>query len=273
MRKALVRMVVAVLAIVMVYTPVYATTTYTSSTKAYYSASKLKRNFGSRTNPKKGTKPVSVPKPAVNGCIYGDFATFNSLASENKLGGTPIYICGTIKSVEKLAATGDIFYGAFMVDDCDGYQWCATMDIPSANFDLVKATYTGKTGYIFGLYNGYSTDMSRPLLDIATIVDASSAATTTNQIPSGANAPQNNIKIAETTSSNNTVSVNSVTGNYIPMADNGGAIIVNASNSEHKVHLRNGCNKQPDEDNRLFFNSLDEAASNGFTNKCKLCFK
>jgi len=159
-----------VIATVLNCVPAYATTTYNSNTKAIYSSAKLKKNFGSKTNPKKGTKTATASLPASNGFVYGDFALFNSLASENKLGGTPIYILGTIKSVEKLATTGDVYYGAFLVDGCDGYQWCATMDIAKGNFDLTKLTYTGKNAYVYGLYDGYSTDLCRPLLDITSIV-------------------------------------------------------------------------------------------------------
>lgn len=165
------KLICLLIAITLICIPTFATTK-SANTKAYYSATKLSKNFGSKTNPQIGTKPITIPKPAVNGFIYGDFATFNSLSSENKLGGTPIYILGTIKSVEKLAVTGDIYYGAFMIDDCDGYQWCATMDIQSSNFAIIQHKYTGMAAYVYGLYRGYSKDLHRPLLDISLIANA-----------------------------------------------------------------------------------------------------
>lgn len=173
---------ISVLALVItaltITTPVYAVTR-TAETKAYYSASKLKTNFGSKTNPAKGTKPASNPKPAVNGFIYGDFGTFNSFASENKLGGTPIYLLGTIKSVEKFAITGDIYYAAFLIDDFEGYQWVGAMDVPKNTFDKFKTIYTGMTAYIYGAYDGYSIDLNRPIINIGLITDATGMAVTT----------------------------------------------------------------------------------------------
>lgn len=186
-KKFSLKLLATILALMFMATPVYAVTK-TAETKALYSAAKLKSNFGSKTNPKKGTKPTSMPKPAVNGFMYGDFATFNSLASENKLGGTPIYLLGTVKSLEKLAVTGDVYYGAFLIDDFEGYQWLGVMDVPKSNFDMLKNTYTGMTAYIYGTYNGYSSDMSRPIIKVGLITNAFSVptpvSTTSNAVAS-----------------------------------------------------------------------------------------
>ena len=174
----LVGILALIITTLVIITPVYAATR-TAETKAFYSASKLKNNFGSKTNPAKGTKPASNPKPAVNGFIYGDFGTFNSFASENKLGGTPIYLLGTIKSVEKFAITGDIYYAAFLIDDFEGYQWVGAKDVPKNTFDTLKTTYTGMTAYIYGAYDGYSIDLNRPIINIGLITDATGMAVTT----------------------------------------------------------------------------------------------
>jgi len=169
--------IIGLVATLAICTPVYAITK-NSSTKATYSSAKLRELFGSKTNPKVGTSADPENMPSSNGFAYGDFGTYNSPASQNNLGGTPIYILGTIKSIEVLASTDDVLYGAFLVDECNGYQWCATMDIPRGNLELMRSTYVGKKAYIYGLYSGYSRDLSRPLVDITDIdgIDSASAA-------------------------------------------------------------------------------------------------
>lgn len=145
----------------------------TPKTGAYYSGAQLKKKYGSKTNPDKGAKSATAPRLPMNGFTYADFAKYNSLASENGLGGTPIYLIGTIMDIEILANNNNVYDTALFVNDCDGYQWCMRADIASANYDLFKNTFNGKSGLIFGLYSGYTVEMKRPMMKVTLISDQS----------------------------------------------------------------------------------------------------
>ena len=128
------------------------------------------RKFASKTNPKRGVKPVTlVYKPNFNGFTYADFATCNSYNSENGLGGHPIYLLGTITDIEKVYENA-LYYGtAILVNDIDGYQWYMRADINKAKYDLFRNSFIGKTGYIYGIYSGYSGVTDRPMMDITVL--------------------------------------------------------------------------------------------------------
>lgn len=58
--------------------------------------------------------------------------------------------------------------------------------------------------------------------------------------------------------------------NYENAPVQGNSIIVNATNG--KVH-KSSCSKLPEEDNRIYFSSLEETQNNGYTDLCGICFK
>ena len=132
--------------------------------------SQRRARFRSKTNPKRGTKPVSVPRPNSGMYVYADFGTFNSYNSENGMGGTPVYLIGTIMQIEKVSYNALQFQVVLLVNDCDGYQWYMRADVNKAEFETYKALYLGKSGYIFGIYSGYSGVTNRPMMDVALIV-------------------------------------------------------------------------------------------------------
>ena len=276
------KLICLLIAVTLICIPTFATTK-SANTKAYYSATKLSKNFGSKTNPQIGTKPITIPKPAVNGFIYGDFATFNSLSSENKLGGTPIYILGTIKSVEKLAVTGDIYYGAFMIDDCDGYQWCATMDIQSSNFAIIQHKYTGMAAYVYGLYKGYSKDLRRPLLDISLIANAVIPTDTFVVSTTPITTPSTSIisntvtqpSATESIQTSNNIQTSTVQNTTEQSSNNGSNAIVSES-SETYVYIPNNGSRYHTNEYCSGMNNPkrvteEEAISKGYT-KCKDCY-
>lgn len=139
--------------------------------KLLMTESQRRKRFASKSNPKRGEKPANlVPKPAVNGFAYADFGTCNSYNSENGLGGTPIYLIGTITEIEKVYENNACYGAVLLVDDCDGYQWYMRAEIDKDKYDLFKGQFTGKTGYIFGTYAGYSGVTYRPMLDAMVLI-------------------------------------------------------------------------------------------------------
>ena len=132
--------------------------------------SQRRKKFASKTNPKRDTKVLTLTyKPNFNGFTYADFNTCNSYNSENGLGGRPIYLLGTITDIEKVYEN-TMYYGtAICVNDVDGYQWYMRADIVKAKYDLFRNSFLGKSGYIFGIYSGYSGVTDRPMMDITVL--------------------------------------------------------------------------------------------------------
>ena len=140
--------------------------------------------FMSKTNPKRGTKPATIARPASNGFAYADFATFNSYNSENGLGGTPIYLLGTIMDIEKAKEDQINYHCVLAVNDCDGYQWYVRANVQKAMYDQYRAMYIGKAAYMYGLYSGYSGVTNRPMMDVTLIVvTAAAPAAGLNPVP------------------------------------------------------------------------------------------
>ena len=131
--------------------------------------SQRRSKFRSRTNPKRGATPVTVPRPASAGFMYADFAKFNSYNSDNHLGGTPIYLLGTIMDAQPVKEVGSMYWLAIMVNDCDGYQWYMRLYCDKAKYELFKSQMKGKAAYIYGLYAGYSGVTNRPMMDITVV--------------------------------------------------------------------------------------------------------
>lgn len=133
---------------------------------------KQRRNrFISQTNPARGVKPVTIPRPINAGFYYADFATYNSYNSENNLGGTPIYLLGTIMDIQPVKQAGSQYGLAVMVNDCDGYQWYMRCNCDQSKLALLKAELMGKAGNIFGTYAGYSGVTNRPMMDMTMVFE------------------------------------------------------------------------------------------------------
>ncbi len=132
--------------------------------------SQRRKKWLSKTNPKRGEKiPNVIYKPNYNGFTYADFSTCNSYNSENGLGGRPIYLLGTITDIEKVYEN-TLYYGvAVMVNDCDGYQWYMRANVSKNLYEIFRNQFLGKSGYIYGIYSGYSGVTNRPMMDITVI--------------------------------------------------------------------------------------------------------
>lgn len=161
------------------------TTKTTTSTPASSDSSKGKdlltesqrrQKYASKTNPKKGTKVTIPARPDFNGYIYADYGKFNTYASENKLGYTPVYLICSVKDIVAFTDYGNSYRVAMLVNDCEGYQWYIRANVAKDKFDLFKTTYAGKDVYICGTYAGYSGVLNRPMIDVASIIDQKTSA-------------------------------------------------------------------------------------------------
>ena len=136
--------------------------------------------FASATNPAKDTKPETVEHPDAAGLFaWGDFAAFNSYASDNGLAGTPVYLIGTVSNIIPITAStrADVNYAAYalsvVVTDIDGYQWNANVVCASYKYDELVNALNGQVITIFGQYSGYSDTLKMPSMDTFTIFRAS----------------------------------------------------------------------------------------------------
>lgn len=127
--------------------------------------------FSSKTNPKRGTVVATTPRALSAGFTYADFGKYNSYNSENHLGGTPLYLLGTIMDIQPVKQTGSQYGLAVMVNDCDGYQWYMRCNCDQSKLPLLKAELMGKAGYIYGTYAGYSGVTNRPMLDMTMVLE------------------------------------------------------------------------------------------------------
>lgn len=132
--------------------------------------------YASKTNPKMKAFVPSVGRPNANGYQYADFGRFNSYASENGLGYTPIYLLGTVMDIVPFTENNLYYRVAMLVNDCDGYQWYMRSYVNKSKLDLFKATFNGKPLYIYGGYAGYSGVLNRPMMDATIIIDVSGQA-------------------------------------------------------------------------------------------------
>ena len=55
------------------------------------------------------------------------------------------------------------------MNDCDGYQWYMRAPIDKTKYDLFRSQFLGKSGYIYGVYSGYSGVTNRPMLDVTVL--------------------------------------------------------------------------------------------------------
>ena len=156
------------------------TTKTTTSTPASSDSSKGKdlltesqrrQKYASKTNPKKGAKVTIPARPGFNGYVYADFGKFNTYASENKLGYTPVYLICSVKDIVAFTDYGNSYRVAMLVNDCEGYQWYIRANVAKDKFDQFKTSYAGKDVYICGTYAGYSGVLNRPMIDVASIID------------------------------------------------------------------------------------------------------
>lgn len=146
----------------------------TQKIKELLTEKQRRSKYASKTNPAMKSKVTTPERPISNGFKYADFGTYNSYNSDNKLGGTPVYLLGTVMDVVPFMEITDSSAGTCMyrvgilMNDCDGYQWYIRGYVDKNKYELLKNAMVGKAGYVYGTYAGYSGILKRPMIDIAT---------------------------------------------------------------------------------------------------------
>lgn len=130
-----------------------------------------KNRFWSKTNPKMGKEVTTPARPSSAGFEYADFGKLNNYNSKNNLGGTPIYLLGTVMDIKPVKEKDGDYKVAVMVNDCDGYQWYMRVKCSKAKYELMKNEIFGKAGYIYGTYAGYSGVTQRPMMDMTIMIE------------------------------------------------------------------------------------------------------
>ena len=229
--------------------------------------------FASKTNPARGKKTKLSGRTEEDGYIYADFGKFNSYSYENDLGGTPIYLIGTIKDMAPFRESGNEYQLGMMVDDPDGYQWCVRIDVNKPDYEDFKSNFKGTRCKMIGIYSGYSGVMNRPMMDADAMdhYNAQNTSGSTDVVP----------LVAETASGDDSSLADGVTksggsassgGSFdLSKAVEKGDYMLNLNNG--KVHLSN-CSWGPEKENRAYFKTFDDAinAGNG-TSPCGHCLK
>ena len=147
-----------------------------SSGKELMTQKQRRNRFMSKTNPKRNSKPVSQPKANSAGFSYAYFGTYNSYNSDNSLGGTPIYLLGTVMDMAPAKESGSLYSVAVMVNDSDGYQWYMRAKCDKSKYELFKKELMGKSAYIYGTYAGYSGVTNRPMMDMISVIEIGGSA-------------------------------------------------------------------------------------------------
>lgn len=99
---------------------------------------------------------------SIDGFEKAEYDRFNSYASENGLGDTPIYIEGKVLNQTKLENNNsEIPELALIIEENDGDRWCASVASESKIDEI-----TDKNVRIFGTYLGYSDVFNLPGLAV-----------------------------------------------------------------------------------------------------------
>lgn len=127
-------------------------------------------NETSVQEPKESETEQAVVKQDVSESIDGfqkpEYEKFNSYASDNGLGGTPIYVEGKVLNQTRLGdSTPPVL--ALVVEQEDGKRWCVSLTSDSEIEDIKE-----KNVRVFGSYQGYSDVMNLPAMVVAIEDDA-----------------------------------------------------------------------------------------------------
>ncbi len=182
-KKITIMMLTAVLMTAFVAEPVCATSW---SGKTELMTQKERRaKFASKSNPARGKKPKLSGRAEMDGYVYADFGKFNSYSYENDLGGTPIYLIGTVKDMAPFRESGNAYQLGMMVDDPDGYQWCVRIEVNKSDYKDFRSDFKGSRCRMIGIYSGYSGVMNRPMMDADSIghVNSESSGDSTGVVP------------------------------------------------------------------------------------------
>lgn len=107
----------------------------------------------------------SIYESFTNGYTLAEFSQYNSPASENGLGNTPIYINCVITGTEILdTEQGQMILG-YLTDD-SGNNWLAMLNITLFDNESTYNNIIGKDLIFCGLYSGYSSVKNMPTIEL-----------------------------------------------------------------------------------------------------------
>lgn len=97
---------------------------------------------------------------AIDGFLYAsvNYEKYNSYASENGLGKTPIYVIGKVLNMED-TSTEDMYIINLIIEQEDGNRWCVGVTYVDVLEDIV-----GKEIRVFGTYQGFSDKFNVPAM-------------------------------------------------------------------------------------------------------------
>lgn len=113
-----------------------------------------------------------------NGFEKGEFEKYNSNASDNGLGGTPIFITGmlTMTKIQETSEGYDLILG-YIQDDANN-TWLLLMHAVPFVPENVYSLYEGKNVIVRGYYQGYSGTEQLPAIMMEQMMNAESGETT-----------------------------------------------------------------------------------------------
>lgn len=113
--------------------------------------------------------------------------------------------------------------------------------------------------------NGFDGYIKSEYLSSEPIVSSAANETTTN-----ASGSESTAIVDTNTETSSNVGNPDAFADYVATGAPNGKIVVNATNG--KIH-NSDCRSLPEEDNRIYFDSLQEALDHGYTDKCGICMK
>lgn len=100
-----------------------------------------------------------------NGYTLAEFSKYNSPASQNGLGDTPIYINCTITKTEVMKAGDYQMILGYLKDD-SGNQWLAMLNATVFDSESTFKNLVGKNLVFCGVYSGYSDAKNMPVIEL-----------------------------------------------------------------------------------------------------------
>ena len=111
-----------------------------------------------------------IPSGFVKGFEEAEFSKYNSFASENGLGETPIWVEGVFDDVSNLEADEYTYYYA-IITDTKGNKWLVDLDVEGYGKKDSYTALCNHTLVLKGVYLGYSQVYEMPVFDVIGIFD------------------------------------------------------------------------------------------------------
>lgn len=110
-------------------------------------------------------KPAIETQDFTKGYELAEFSKFNSPASENGLGDTPIYINCIIDSTEVMTVGEQQMILGYLTDS-SGYKWMSMLNTTMFDSENNFKSIAGKDVILCGRYSGYSSVKQMPVIEL-----------------------------------------------------------------------------------------------------------